>query len=560
MNFKGMMAGGTSHNGVSIDVLKSGVQKYIRRGIFEKAIWCAMELDMFHELLHAQPTTGLKALSTNILNRLIITSVEDVGIGNPYLPIVMQDLIDVYMASRMDPSMNKERMNAVYDMVYIMSHSMKSRELSHIKCVYHEVPSSLTVDDPEEAFIRDYDEGRDDCFRWFLALHYGSKRTARVLHHVMAKEDGIIRRTMDILHTWYRKYSFKEHVLFGMQIILLGLRRMDEPEPIIVPHRRDMPNNKVDPPITIDPYIIDVHTREGKRRGMSKSKFVIEGAMVNNEHPITNQEYKKIYMTYRSTGIYPREKMDGKISGRFDTSTLDGHPRGQLLTSRSKKEVWIPNERIVIKGPWRGSDLHKINTMLYRQEVLTMMNVPIVGMKVYLGSDGEAYTIYRNIGTKKREEWTYQTKYSSILGKDIDVVDRQSMGIEQLHHLTLEQQMDIMFGEQFLFRSICLLNMLKIGDINPANILIVDGKAFIIDIDDTRRREGYPDIGYLYAKSHQRYISLFKEGIEKNKDKVIEMLESVENDIPDVMKATSHYQASMNIAQEWEDIKTLVLS
>lgn len=320
---------------------------------------------------------------------------------------------------------------------------------------------------------------------------------------------------------WYRKYSFKEHVLFGMQIILLGLRRMDEQDPIIVPHRRDMPNNKVDPPITID-----VHTREGKRRGMSKSKFVIEGAMVTNEHPITNQEYKKIYMTYRSTGIYPREKMDGKISGRFDTSTLDGHPRGQLLTSRRKYGY-----------PMRGSDLHKINTMLYRQEVLTMMDVPIVGMKVYLGSDGEAYTIYRNIGTKKREEWTYQTKYSSILGKDINVVDRPSMGIEQLHHLTLEQQMDIMFGEQFLFRSICLLNMLKIGDVNPANILI--------------------DIGYLYAKSHQRYISLFKEGIEKNKDKV---LESVENDIPDIMKATSHYQASMNIAQEWEDIKTLVLS
>lgn len=73
------MAGGTSHNGVSIDVLKSGVQKYIRRGIFEKAIWCALELDMFHELLHAQPTTGLKALSTNILNRQSLSTHCDAG-------------------------------------------------------------------------------------------------------------------------------------------------------------------------------------------------------------------------------------------------------------------------------------------------------------------------------------------------------------------------------------------------------------------------------------------------------------------------------------------------
>jgi len=36
-------------NGYNSDVMKSGIQKYIRRGILEKALYCAGELDLFKE-------------------------------------------------------------------------------------------------------------------------------------------------------------------------------------------------------------------------------------------------------------------------------------------------------------------------------------------------------------------------------------------------------------------------------------------------------------------------------------------------------------------------------
>jgi hypothetical protein len=38
-----------SWNGYRADVLKSGIQKYIRRGVTEKALYCAGELDLFKE-------------------------------------------------------------------------------------------------------------------------------------------------------------------------------------------------------------------------------------------------------------------------------------------------------------------------------------------------------------------------------------------------------------------------------------------------------------------------------------------------------------------------------
>ncbi|CAF1621339.1 unnamed protein product, partial [Didymodactylos carnosus] len=36
-----------SYHGISIRVLKSAIQKYARRAMYEKGIWCLIELDLF---------------------------------------------------------------------------------------------------------------------------------------------------------------------------------------------------------------------------------------------------------------------------------------------------------------------------------------------------------------------------------------------------------------------------------------------------------------------------------------------------------------------------------
>lgn len=49
MVWKGLFGGSLSWNGVKLDVLKSGMQKYLRRREKEKMIWCMIELDLFSE-------------------------------------------------------------------------------------------------------------------------------------------------------------------------------------------------------------------------------------------------------------------------------------------------------------------------------------------------------------------------------------------------------------------------------------------------------------------------------------------------------------------------------
>jgi replication-associated recombination protein RarA len=70
----------TSLKGHKLDVLKSGLQKYIRRGDEEGALYCAGELDCFSDL----GSVG-ERIRTNMIHRLMIIFIEDVGLAGFHL-------------------------------------------------------------------------------------------------------------------------------------------------------------------------------------------------------------------------------------------------------------------------------------------------------------------------------------------------------------------------------------------------------------------------------------------------------------------------------------------
>lgn len=67
--------GHVSFNGYKSDILKSGIQKYTRRGNFNKGLYCLIELDLFKRM-----GNRCKGIRTNMINRLMIILFEDVGI------------------------------------------------------------------------------------------------------------------------------------------------------------------------------------------------------------------------------------------------------------------------------------------------------------------------------------------------------------------------------------------------------------------------------------------------------------------------------------------------
>ncbi len=67
-----------SYNNYSLDILKSALQKYIRRGDIDKAIYFAIEVALF---IFKENDLNRKRIITNFIHRLQIIFLEDVGLS-----------------------------------------------------------------------------------------------------------------------------------------------------------------------------------------------------------------------------------------------------------------------------------------------------------------------------------------------------------------------------------------------------------------------------------------------------------------------------------------------
>ena len=131
-----------SYHGHSKEMLFSAIQKYIRRGLYEKALWCVVEVERFKHLLNPSILNGylsehsdrnakdtksqVKGIQTNLLNRFKVICVEDVGIAHPGLCSIIDGLINQWESSnRLNPT-------PLIKIVYHLCHARKLRMISDL--------------------------------------------------------------------------------------------------------------------------------------------------------------------------------------------------------------------------------------------------------------------------------------------------------------------------------------------------------------------------------------------------------------------------------------------
>ena len=135
-----------SVNGVTTDILKSGIQKYIRRANVPKAVWCAIELDLFAYSLDKRA----EGIRTNFIHRLMINYLEEISIANPKLWFRIDELIDILFVERNNrKGLNLENLKfqisrlkeskSVYKLVHKMCESKHTRSMSHYRMIYGSV-------------------------------------------------------------------------------------------------------------------------------------------------------------------------------------------------------------------------------------------------------------------------------------------------------------------------------------------------------------------------------------------------------------------------------------
>lgn len=326
MVWKGIRgAASKTFSGVDFDVAKSALQKYIRRGMTEKALLVAIELYRLGEV-------GGDAGVTNMYNRLAIIANEDIGPAN--LALVLE-------VTRLVESGDRD-INKLAAIVQLMSESAKTRLMSHAWRAYatpegrllapkYMIPIDTDYNDSDLTYISEnskssiFLESDPESIRPYILIFY--KRLYEkdfnalswayfyletVKDMTLAKRKKCIDTTIkgttgkatillwkvlsyflapevhDALIQAY--YNHTENKPFISNAILIALysvtyTKMNLESNIAVwnqhPYLHQMLNGELK--LEIDPFVIDKHTSKGRSMGMNIQDFVDEGAVVENQ-------------------------------------------------------------------------------------------------------------------------------------------------------------------------------------------------------------------------------------------------------------------------------------
>jgi len=131
------MRGTRGQNGITPSVYASWLQKSIRRGLFDQAVYAAGGLYSFASQEKGAP------LLTFLLNRLEIIALEDVGLANPHLvDCIMVTLGPIRIAKR---PLGLDSFSVIAGVVKVLCESPKTRLCSWLKNILwrDEVPFDL---------------------------------------------------------------------------------------------------------------------------------------------------------------------------------------------------------------------------------------------------------------------------------------------------------------------------------------------------------------------------------------------------------------------------------
>ncbi len=353
IKFYGGFQGGISYHGHPTDQLKSLMQKAVRRGYLDTALYCAFEFDSFNYV------NGAKSMVTNGMNRLILMVSEDVGIGGPRLAAKIKELYDIYETNRM----NMEAKCCLADIVTLLCLSSKARSVSHIMNVftnedhvaivkkkypeiYVDIGNSYDKDADTSDYLKPDNELGDgipsktvrgfkesDTYRKLTKIFKGlvtcmEQTDPRYFYwigmlvnnpeyknHVKTVwkllYDYALPRlipSIKALEHWYRTKKSENMVPFlNANLCVLYQYELDLKRPVKYRSTEEevlemMTRHYTREPLDIEHdfwYALDRHTKPGKRDPIRKFRkyFALDGARVNNEVklPLVDSQYLEAY-------------------------------------------------------------------------------------------------------------------------------------------------------------------------------------------------------------------------------------------------------------------------
>jgi len=305
----------------------------------------------------ANTQTQAKRLRTNMINRLVVMMTEEVNISAWWMPSTILDLYEKWIENRGNAFSRK----FLLDMYLCLTSSKMIRLISDLHSVFLLPPAYVKpkqIDDLKEihsviqkrypeiysgqtevgsvkwemdlrrypntlqtcvkGIIYNLEKGNDNVFFWIKKLRDLEKQDGihknkymgilwEILHRFIDRnsEYEFVRKEISALQAFHKRMTHKEKPIYLYHAILLLVRRR-EIDWSSTPPPLDTPNADVEKlygdhfghgKMEMDDYVLDIHTKGGKRGTRCLENFAIEGAYIKNENGnFLNTEYREIYI------------------------------------------------------------------------------------------------------------------------------------------------------------------------------------------------------------------------------------------------------------------------
>lgn len=391
-----------SLNGLPLTVLKSALQKYIRRGILNKALFCAGELDLFAEANNFKEGERIR---TNFFHRLMIIFMEDIGNGNYHLWPIIADKLRILQQRR--NRIRADEVRLLKEVVTMLCCSEKSRLTSCLEAIGElkrsDIPpnsiftevlqqdESNSVQGLTSALSRRSIDSVIHASRIWFANNENCPNFAKYRDLSAAKRGDIIfdalSRYVDtsVARSWFKDLSGHDeqyltwmlplaYFLYGSPP-LHGTTQTVDPSPHwtlnILQSKHDRSVERIS--ITED-YVYDGHTRQGQQKGRGLEYFLLESSTVIPESisfwPRDLKNFHKIWRLGRWSDFQEHEFIGDwrpkdvlKVENKTHASLMDAFLKrsnnadnnlmlkGKRINEGQEITLSDQSEKVVIKKP-----------------------------------------------------------------------------------------------------------------------------------------------------------------------------------------------------------------
>jgi flagellar biosynthesis GTPase FlhF len=325
--------------GIYVDVLKSALQKYLRRRELEKMVWCMEELYLFAILgkTDSQRRIG-KAIVSNLLGRIVVMLDEELLFMEVERYLLIREYLEKFEKS--------DRADLIYLKIVceIMIDGRLCRRNSYGRSFWcHRLEGEDEIErDDEEYFLnfKDcFENGREEWAVWMFKILHGGKSDGvkrfrreenvyKIWEYLFSlekvKQNEKIKKVLEYKLREFHKKDRKERFIFLYSSVDICMYYNGEWENLREKYDKDVrilkdlyTLDEIDletrEGIEVNDYVYDIHTTLGKTMGRNKEHFKKEGCFVLNEDgEFLREEWKDFYVNFFGSGKEKKEKKEKK--------------------------------------------------------------------------------------------------------------------------------------------------------------------------------------------------------------------------------------------------------